>query len=41
MAACSGQPKLKLHRSCIASLFEANDLMLDAEEIYAKAKAMA
>jgi hypothetical protein len=36
-----GSLKLKLHRSCIASLFETNDVVLDAEEIYAKAKTMA
>ncbi len=33
--------KLALHRACIESLFETNDLILDAEQIYAKAVAMA
>ena len=32
--------KLALHRACIARLFERNDLVLDAEEIYAIAKTM-
>ncbi|MGH8475326.1 MAG: NADP-dependent methylenetetrahydromethanopterin/methylenetetrahydrofolate dehydrogenase [Methylococcales bacterium] len=36
-----GTLKLALHRACIARLFESNDLLLDAEEIYATAKAMA
>jgi NAD(P)-dependent dehydrogenase (short-subunit alcohol dehydrogenase family) len=36
-----GTLKLALHRACIARLFEQNDLILDAEEIYATAKAMA
>jgi len=31
---------LALHRACIARLFERNDLLLDAEEIYAIAKTM-
>ena len=35
-----GALKLALHRACIARLFEQNDLVLDAEEIYAVAKAM-
>ncbi len=35
-----GVLKLELHRACIAELFTANDLVLDAEEIYAKAKEM-
>ncbi len=35
-----GVLKLDLHRACIAQLFEANDQVLDAEEIYAKAKEM-
>jgi methylenetetrahydrofolate/methylenetetrahydromethanopterin dehydrogenase (NADP+) len=35
-----GALKLALHRACIARLFEQNDLMLDAEEIYAIAKTM-
>ncbi|MEE9412534.1 MAG: NADP-dependent methylenetetrahydromethanopterin/methylenetetrahydrofolate dehydrogenase [Methylococcales bacterium] len=33
--------KLALHRACIESLFETNDLILDAEQIYAKAIKMA
>ena len=36
-----GPLKLALHRACIARLFEQNDLILDAEEIYAAAKRMA
>jgi len=36
-----GTLKLALHRACIARLFESNDLLLDAEEIYVTAKAMA
>jgi len=35
-----GALKLALHRACIARLFERNDLVLDAEEIYAIAKTM-
>jgi methylenetetrahydrofolate/methylenetetrahydromethanopterin dehydrogenase (NADP+) len=35
-----GALKLALHRACIARLFEQNDLVLDAEEIYATAKTM-
>jgi hypothetical protein len=35
-----GALKLALHRACIARLFEQNDLILDAEEIYAVAKSM-
>jgi methylenetetrahydrofolate/methylenetetrahydromethanopterin dehydrogenase (NADP+) len=35
-----GALKIALHRACIARLFEANDLVLDAEEIYAIAKTM-
>jgi hypothetical protein len=35
-----GALKLSLHRACIARLFERNDLLLDAEEIYAIAKTM-
>jgi methylenetetrahydrofolate/methylenetetrahydromethanopterin dehydrogenase (NADP+) len=35
-----GALKLALHRACIARLFEQNDLVLDAEEIYATAKSM-
>ena len=36
-----GTLKLALHRACIARLFEQNDLVLDAEEIFAIAKRMA
>lgn len=36
-----GSLKLSVHRACIAQLFEASDQVLDAEEIYARAKAMA
>jgi hypothetical protein len=36
-----GALKLSVHRACIAKLFEANDLVLDAEEIFAIAKEMA
>lgn len=36
-----GTLKLALHRSCIARLFEQNDLILDAEEVFATAKKMA
>ena len=35
-----GALKLALHRACIGRLFERNDLVLDAEEIYAIAKTM-
>jgi hypothetical protein len=35
-----GALKLKLHRECISSLFERNDMVLDAEEIYSIAKTM-
>jgi len=35
-----GALKLALHRACIGRLFEQNDLLLDAEEIYALAKSM-
>jgi hypothetical protein len=35
-----GALKLALHRACIAKLFDQNDLVLDAEEIYALAKTM-
>jgi hypothetical protein len=35
-----GALKLALHRACIARLFEANDLVFDAEQIYAMAKTM-
>jgi hypothetical protein len=36
-----GNLKLSLQRACIARLFERNDLVLDAEEIFITAKAMA
>ena len=36
-----GSLKLAVHRACIAQLFEAQDQVLDAAEIYAKAKSMA
>lgn len=36
-----GALKLAVHRACIARLFEQNDLVLDAEEIYEAAKALA
>jgi hypothetical protein len=36
-----GGLKLKLHRACIAQLFESADKVLDAEEIYVQAKANA
>ncbi len=36
-----GGLKLKLHRACIAQLFESSDQVLDAENIYAQAKALA
>jgi hypothetical protein len=36
-----GALKLKVHRACIARLFERNDQVLDAEEIYAVAQEMA
>lgn len=36
-----GALKLQLHRACIARLFETNDLVLDAEEIFDIAKGMA
>ena len=35
-----GSLKLALHRACVARLFEQNDLLLDAEEIYGIAKGM-
>jgi methylenetetrahydrofolate/methylenetetrahydromethanopterin dehydrogenase (NADP+) len=35
-----GALKLAVHRACIARLFEQNDLLLDADEIYAIAKTM-
>lgn len=36
-----GGLKLKLHRGCIGQLFESSEQVLDAEEIYVLAKAMA
>ncbi|MDV3241772.1 MAG: methylenetetrahydrofolate dehydrogenase, partial [Methylocaldum sp.] len=36
-----GTLKLALHRACIAKLFESNDQILDAEEIFEIAKTMA
>lgn len=36
-----GTLKLALHRACIAKLFESNDQVFDAEEIFAFAKSMA
>lgn len=36
-----GSLKLRLHRACIARLFERNDQVLDAEEIYALARELA
>jgi methylenetetrahydrofolate/methylenetetrahydromethanopterin dehydrogenase (NADP+) len=36
-----GKFKLVLHRACIAKLFESNDLVLDADEIFTLAKEMA
>ena len=35
-----GALKIALHRACIGRLFESNDVVLDAEEIYAIAKTM-
>ncbi|HEY8032972.1 MAG TPA: NAD(P)-dependent methylenetetrahydromethanopterin dehydrogenase [Methylocella sp.] len=35
-----GGLKLKLHRACVGQLFESSDLVLDAENIYAQAKAL-
>jgi len=35
-----GALKLAVHRACVARLFERNDLLLDAEEIYSIAKTM-
>ena len=36
-----GSLKLRLHRACIARLFESNDQVLDVEEIYALARTLA
>jgi hypothetical protein len=33
-----GNPKMKVHKACIAGLFESNDLVLDTEGVYAVAK---
>ncbi len=33
-----GGPKIKVHRTCVARLFETNDLVMDAEEVYKVAK---
>jgi hypothetical protein len=33
-----GGPKMKVHRTCIERLFEANNVVMDAEEVYAVAK---
>jgi methylenetetrahydrofolate/methylenetetrahydromethanopterin dehydrogenase (NADP+) len=33
-----GNPKMKVHKACIAKLFERNDLVLDAEGVYSIAK---
>jgi len=35
-----GSLKLRLHRACIAQLFESNDQVLDVEEIYALARSL-
>ena len=35
-----GALKLRLHRACVARLFDSNDLVLDAEEIYAIARSI-
>jgi hypothetical protein len=36
-----GTLKLALHRACISKLFESNNQIFDAEEIFALAKTMA
>jgi methylenetetrahydrofolate/methylenetetrahydromethanopterin dehydrogenase (NADP+) len=33
-----GGPKIKVHKACIRKLFESNDVLLDAEGVYAVAK---
>ena len=33
-----GGPKMKVHKACVRRLFESNDLVLDAEAVYAIAK---
>jgi methylenetetrahydrofolate/methylenetetrahydromethanopterin dehydrogenase (NADP+) len=35
-----GGPKMKVHKACIRKLFESNDVLLDAEGVYAVAKEM-
>jgi methylenetetrahydrofolate/methylenetetrahydromethanopterin dehydrogenase (NADP+) len=35
-----GGPKMKVHTACIRKLFESNDVLLDAEGVYAVAKEM-
>ena len=35
-----GALKIAVHRACIARLFESNDVVLDAEQIFAIAKTM-
>ena len=35
-----GDTKMKVHKAAIAQLFERNDLVLDAEEIYQLAQAV-
>jgi len=35
-----GQLKMKIHKACIARLFERNDLVLDAESIAEVAKSL-
>jgi threonine dehydrogenase-like Zn-dependent dehydrogenase len=35
-----GGLKMKIHRGCVARLFESNELVLEAEQIYALAKTM-
>lgn len=36
-----GNPKMKVHKACIAKLFERNDLILDTEGVYQIAKELA
>ncbi|MDQ7029070.1 MAG: methylene-tetrahydromethanopterin dehydrogenase N-terminal domain-containing protein [Ardenticatenia bacterium] len=33
-----GGPKIKVHRTCVARLFESNDVIMDAERVYEVAK---
>jgi hypothetical protein len=35
-----GATKMKIHKAAIARLFESNDQVLDAEEVYALAQAI-